>query len=70
MMENVALPNMYFWNFVKCQWERWTNVVICRHSEITVCLLLCIQRFAVQKIEESHVEKFKVRGKLDDLLCR
>jgi hypothetical protein len=22
MVENVALPNMYFWNFIKCQWER------------------------------------------------
>lgn len=22
MVENMALPNMYFWNFIKCQWER------------------------------------------------
>ena len=66
MIENVALPNMYFWNFVKCQWERWTNVICCKQSEITVCLSVIMYTIVLQykKIEESHVLKFKVRSKI------
>jgi hypothetical protein len=63
MVDNVALPNGYFWNFVKCRWKRWANVVICcRQSEIIVIMYTTDLQY--KKIEESHVEKFKVRGQI------
>jgi hypothetical protein len=60
MVENVAVPNIYFWNFVKYKWERWTNVVLCCRQSVVMCTTV----LQYKKIEESHVEKFKLRGQI------